>query len=123
MKNTTKEQLEFKVWQQSKEIERLKSENDWAKRNIAVVIEKDTALLIETKALREKIQSLEKMMNIGGPIETYPDVFTKSSVWKDSQKNSKGIFSKIIKKNSDKTVRLSADAARNYVKKELMQHG
>ncbi len=123
MKNTTKEQLEFKVWQQSKEIERLKSENDWAKRNIAVVIEKDTALLIENKALREKIQSLEKVINTGGPIETYPDVFTKSSVWKDSQKNSKGIFSKIIKKNSDKTVRLSVDAARDYVKKELMQHG
>ncbi len=115
-----RDDLEFVIWRQAQEIERLKSENDWARRNVGLVIEKDNALIIENKKLRSQIEQFEKARNIDGPLATYPEEFTKSELWKRPQTENNRFLDVIFKRDDDKTVRLSVADAASYIDRELV---
>lgn len=123
MRFQTREKLEFKIWQQEREIKRLESENNWAKVNIATVILKDNALIQENKLLRSKIEELQKKVNADGDIENYPDVFTKSELWKKDKTENNRLLDVIFNRESDTTVRLTIPGALAYVEKELIYYG
>ncbi len=123
MRFQTREKLEFKIWQQEGEIKRLESENNWAKVNIATVIFKDNALIQENKLLKAKIEELQKKVNADGDIENYPDVFTKSELWKKDKTENNRLLDVLFKRESDTTVRLTIPGALAYVEKELIYHG
>lgn len=123
MRFQTREKLEFKIWQQEREIERLESENNWAKVNIATVIFKDNALIQENKLLKVKIEELQKKVNADGDIENYPDVFTKSELWKKDKTENNRLLDVLFNRESDTTVRLTIPGALAYVEKELIYHG
>ena len=123
MRFQTREKLEFKIWQQEREIERLESENNWANVNIATVIFKDNALIQENKLLKVKIEELQKKVNADGDIENYPDVFTKSELWKKDKTENNRLLDVLFNRESDTTVRLTIPGALAYVEKELIYHG
>lgn len=123
MRFQTREKLEFKIWQQEREINRLESENTWAKVNIATVIFKDNALIQENKLLKAKIEELQKKVNADGDIENYPDVFTKSELWKKDKTENNRLLDVLFNRESDTTVRLTIPGALAYVEKELIYHG
>lgn len=114
-----RDDLEFVIWRQAQEIERLKSENDWARRNVGLVIEKDNALIIENKKLRSQIEQFEKARNIDGPLANHADVFIKSSLWHQEQTENNRLLDVIFKRNPDNTVRVPITEAAIYVAKEL----
>lgn len=123
MRFQTREKLEFKIWHQEREINRLGSENTWAKVNIATVIFKDNALIQENKLLKAKIEELQKKVNADGDIENYPDVFTKSELWKKDKTENNRLLDVLFNRESDTTVRLTIPGALAYVEKELIYHG
>lgn len=123
MRFQTREKLEFKIWKQEREIKRLESENNWAKVNIATVIFKDNALIQENKLLKAKIEELQKKINADGDIENYPDVFTKSELWKKDKTENNRLLDVLFNRESDTTVRLTIPGALAYVEKELIYHG
>lgn len=123
MRFQTREKLEFKIWQQEREIKRLESENNWAKVNISTVILKDNALIQENKLLKSKIEELQKKVNADGDIENYPDVFTKSELWKKDKTENNRLLDVLFNRESDTTVRLTIPGALSYVEKELIYHG
>lgn len=123
MRFQTREKLEFKIWHQEREINRLESENTWAKVNIATVIFKDNALIQENKLLKVKIEELQKKVNADGDIENYPDVFTKSELWKKDKTENNRLLDVLFNRESDTTVRLTIPGALAYVEKELIYHG
>jgi hypothetical protein len=111
--------LEKIVTDQNTEIERLLEENEWLKKNVAAVIEKDIDLINKNKALKSKIEEYEKSRNIDVPISTYSDVFTKSELWKKTQTENNRILDVIFKRDSDKTIRMTVEDAADYVDREL----
>lgn len=123
MRFQTREKLEFKIWQQEREIKRLESENNWAKVNIATVIFKDNALIQENKLLKAKIEELQRKVNADGNIENYPDVFTKSELWKKDKTENNRLLDVLFNRETDTTVRLTIPGALAYVEKELIYHG
>lgn len=114
-----RDDLEFVIWRQAQEIERLKSENDWARRNVGLVIEKDNALIIENKILKQQIEEFEKAKNADVPLANYADVFTKSELWRTPQTENNRLLDVILKRNSDKTVRVPISEAVVYIVEEL----
>ncbi len=114
-----RDDLEFVIWRQAQEIERLKSENDWARRNVGLVIEKDNALIIENKMLKQQIEEFEKAKNAVVPLANYADVFTKSELWRTPQTENNRLLDVIFKRDDDKTVRLSVADAASYIDREL----
>ena len=114
-----RDDLEFVIWRQAQEIERLKSENDWARRNVGLVIEKDNALIIENKMLKQQIEEFEKAKNAVVPLANYADVFTKSELWRTPQTENNRLLDIIFKRDQDKTVRVPISEAVVYIVKEL----
>lgn len=114
-----RDDLEFVIWRQAQEIERLKSENDWARRNVGLVIEKDNALIIENKMLKQQIEEFEKAKNADVPLANYADVFTKSKLWRTPQTENNRLLDVIFKRDPDKTVRVPISEAVVYIVKEL----
>ncbi|WP_394205087.1 hypothetical protein [Lactococcus chungangensis] len=111
--------LEKLVDDQNAEIERLMEQNEWLRRNMTVVIEKDNELINENKALKSQVEKFEKARNIDGSLETYTEVFTKSELWNRPQTENNRILDVIFKRNADKTVRLSVADAASYIDREL----
>lgn len=114
-----RDDLEFIIWRQVQEIERLKGENAWMRKNVAVVIEKDNELVSENRILKEKIETFEKAKNANVPLANHADVFTKSSLWHQEQTENNCLLDVIFKRNPDKTVRVPITEAAIYVAKEL----
>ena len=114
-----RDDLEFVIWRQAQEIERLKGENAWMRKNVTSVIEKDNELINENKKLRSQIEQFEKARNIDGSLATYPEAFTKSELWKRTQTENNRILDVIFKRDADKTVRLSIAEAASYIDREL----
>ncbi len=115
----TRNDLDFTIWQQAKEIERLRDENVWLRKNVSLVIDKDNDLIVENKMLKEKIETLEKVKNADVPLANHADVFTKSPIWHQEQTENNRLLDVIFKRNPDKTVRVPITEAAIYVAKEL----
>ena len=114
-----RDDLEFVIWRQAQEIERLKGENAWMRKNVAVVIEKDNELVSENRMLKQQIEVFEKAKNADVPLTNYADVFTKSELWRKSQTENKRLLDIIFKRDQDKTVRVPISDAVVYIVKEL----
>lgn len=111
--------LEKLIVDQNTEIERLLEENEWLRKNVAIVIEKDNELVSENRMLKEKIETFEKAKNANVPLANHADVFTKSSLWHQEQTENNCLLDVIFKHNPDKTVRVPITEAAIYVAKEL----
>lgn len=111
--------LEKLVDDQNAEIERLMELNEWLRKNMTVVIEKDNELINENRKLKSEIEKFEKARNIDGSLATYPEAFTKSELWKRTQTENNRILDVIFKRDADKTVRLSIAEAASYIDREL----
>lgn len=111
--------LEKLVDDQNSEIERLMELNEWLRKNMTIVIEKDNELINENRKLRSQIEKFEKARNIDGPLATYPEAFTKSELWKRPQTDNNRFLDVIFKRDADKTVRLSIADAASYIDGEL----
>lgn len=111
--------LEKIVDDQNAEIERLMELNEWLRKNMTVVIEKDNELINENRKLKSEIEKFEKARNIDGSLATYPEAFTKSELWKRTQTENNRILDVIFKRDADKTVRLSIAEAASYIDREL----
>ncbi|GAX47283.1 hypothetical protein [Pseudolactococcus reticulitermitis] len=124
MSYQTRSDLEFTIWRQQKEIERLKAENAWARKSIALVIEKDNAVVSENKMLKQEIEDFEKAKNADVPLANYADVFTKSELWHSQHTKNERLLDIIFKREPDKTVRVPISDAVVYVVEELTdEHG
>ena len=114
-----RDDLEFVIWRQAQEIERLKGENAWMRKNVAVVIEKDNELVSENRMLKQQIEVFEKAKNADVPLANYADVFTKSELWRKPQTENNRLLDIIFKRDQDKTVRVPISDAVVYIVKEL----
>lgn len=114
-----RDDLEFVIWRQAQEIERLKGENAWMRKNVAVVIEKDNELVSENRMLKQQIEVFEKAKNADVPLTNYADVFTKSELWRKPQTENNRLLDIIFKRDQDKTVRVPISDAVVYIVKEL----
>ena len=114
-----RDDLEFVIWRQAQEIERLKGENVWMRKNVAVVIEKDNELVSENRMLKQQIEVFEKAKNADVPLTNYADVFTKSELWRKPQTENNRLLDIIFKRDQDKTVRVPISDAVVYIVKEL----
>ena len=111
--------LEKLIVDQNTEIERLLEENEWLRKNVAIVIEKDNDLVSENRSLKQQIEVFEKAKNADVPLTNYADVFTKSELWSKPQTENNRLLDVIFKRNTDKTVRLSVTDAASYIDREL----
>lgn len=111
--------LEKLIVDQNTEIERLLEENEWLRKNVAIVIEKDNDLVSENRSLKQQIEVFEKAKNADVPLANYADVFTKSSLWHQEQTENNCLLDVIFKRNPDNTVRVPITEAATYVAKEL----
>ncbi|QIW60360.1 hypothetical protein GU333_04160 [Lactococcus raffinolactis] len=114
-----RDDLEFVIWRQAQEIEWLKGENAWMRKNVAVVIEKDNELVSENRMLKQQIEVFEKAKNADVPLTNYADVFTKSELWRKPQTENNRLLDIIFKRDQDKTVRVPISDAVVYIVKEL----
>ena len=111
--------LEKLIVDQNTEIERLLEENEWLKKNVAIVIEKDNDLVSENRSLKQQIEVFEKAKNADVPLANYADVFTKSELWSKPQTENNRQLDIIFKRDQDKTTRLSIADTASYIDREL----
>ena len=111
--------LEKLIVDQNTEIERLLEENEWLRKNVSIVIEKDNDLVSENRSLKQQIEVFEKAKNADVPLANYADVFTKSELWSKPQTENNRLLDVIFKRNTDKTIRLSIADAASYIDREL----
>ena len=111
--------LEKLIADQNTEIERLLEENEWLRKNVAIVIEKDNDLVSENRSLNQQIEVFEKAKNADVPLTNYADVFVKSDLWRKPQTENNRLLDVIVKRDSDKTVRVPISEAVVYIVKEL----
>ena len=111
--------LEKLIVDQNTEIERLLEENEWLRKNVAIVIEKDNDLVSENRSLKQQIEVFEKAKNADVPLTNYADVFTKSELWSKPQTENNRQLDIIFKRDQDKTTRLSIADTASYIDREL----
>lgn len=111
--------LEKLIVDQNTEIERLLEENEWLRKNVAIVIEKDNDLVFENRSLKQQIEVFEKAKNADVPLANYADVFTKSELWSKPQTENNRQLDIIFKRDQDKTTRLSIADTASYIDREL----
>ena len=111
--------LEKLIVDQNTEIERLLEENEWLRKNVAIVIEKDNDLVSENRSLKQQIEVFEKPKNADVPLANYADVFTKSELWSKPQTENNRQLDIIFKRDQDKTTRLSIADTASYIDREL----
>ena len=111
--------LEKLIVDQNTEIERLLEENEWLRKNVAIVIEKDNDLVSENRSLKQQIEVFEKAKNADVPLANYADVFTKSELWSKPQTKNNRQLDIIFKRDQDKTTRLSIADTASYIDREL----
>ena len=111
--------LEKLIVDQNTEIERLLEENEWLRKNVAIVIEKDNDLVSENRSLKHQIEVFEKAKNADVPLANYADVFTKSELWSKPQTENNRQLDIIFKRDQDKTTRLSIADTASYIDREL----
>ena len=111
--------LEKIIVDQNTEIERLLEENEWLRKNVAIVIEKDNDLVSENRSLKQQIEVFEKAKNADVPLANYADVFTKSELWSKPQTENNRQLDIIFKRDQDKTTRLSIADTASYIDREL----
>ena len=111
--------LEKLITDQNTEIERLLEENEWLRKNVAIVIEKDNDLVSENRSLKQQIEVFEKAKNADVPLANYADVFTKSELWSKPQTENNRQLDIIFKRDQDKTTRLSIADTASYIDREL----
>lgn len=111
--------LEKLIGDQNTEIERLLEENEWLRKNVAIVIEKDNDLVSENRSLKQQIEVFEKAKNADVPLANYADVFTKSELWSKPQTENNRQLDIIFKRDQDKTTRLSIADTASYIDREL----
>ena len=111
--------LEKLIVDQNTEIERLLEENEWIRKNVAIVIEKDNDLVSENRSLKQQIEVFEKAKNADVPLANYADVFTKSELWSKPQTENNRQLDIIFKRDQDKTTRLSIADTASYIDREL----
>ena len=111
--------LEKLIVDQNTEIERLLEENEWLRKNVAIVIEKDNDLVSENRSLKQQIEFFEKAKNADVPLANYADVFTKSELWSKPQTENNRQLDIIFKRDQDKTTRLSIADIASYIDREL----
>lgn len=119
MNYKTRNDLEKIIHDQNTEIERLSEENEWLRSNATTLIERSNTLLIENKELKRKVAEYQKLMNIGGPLETYHEAFTKNKAWHGPKPKSNKLLGPILKLNKDRGARFTIAEAGNYIIKEL----
>ena len=111
--------LEKLIVDQNTKIERLLEENEWLRKNVAIVIEKDNDLVSENRSLKQQIEVFEKAKNADVPLANYADVFTKSELWSKPQTENNRQLDIIFKRDQDKTTRLSIADTASYIDREL----
>ena len=111
--------LEKLIADQNTEIERLLEENEWLRKNVAIVIEKDNDLVSENRSLKQQIEVFEKAKNADVPLANYADVFTKSELWSKPQTENNRLLDIILKRDQDKITRLSIADTASYIDREL----
>ena len=111
--------LEKLIVDQNTEIERLLEENEWLRKNVAIVIEKDNDLVSENRSLKQQIEVFEKAKNADVPLANYADVFTKSELWSKPETENNRLLDIIFKRDQDKTTRLSIADTASYIDREL----
>ena len=111
--------LEKLIVDQNTEIERLLEENEWLRKNVAIVIEKDNDLVSENRSLKQQIEVFEKAKNADVPLANYADVFTKSELWSKPQTENNRQLDIIFKRDQDKTTRLTIADTASYIDREL----
>ncbi|NBL00404.1 MAG: hypothetical protein EOM50_20860 [Erysipelotrichia bacterium] len=111
--------LEKLIVDQNTEIERLLEENEWLRKNVAIVIEKDNDLVSENRSMKQQIEVFEKAKNADVPLANYADVFTKSELWSKPQTENNRQLDIIFKRDQDKTTRLSIADTASYIDREL----
>ena len=111
--------LEKLIADQNTEIERLLEENEWLRKNVAIVIEKDNDLVSENRSLKQQIEVFEKAKNADVPLANHADVFTRSELWSKPQTENNRLLDIIFKRDQDKTVRVPISEAVVYIVKEL----
>ena len=111
--------LEKLIVDQNTEIERLLEENEWLRKNVAIVIEKDNDLVSENRSLKQQIEVFEKAKNADVPLANYADVFTKSELWSKPQTENNRLLDIILKRDQDKITRLSIADTASYIDREL----
>ena len=111
--------LEKLIVDQNTEIERLLEENEWLRKNVAIVIEKDNDLVSENRSLKQQIEVFEKAKNADVPLANYADVFTKSELWSKPKTENNRLLDIIFKRDQDKTTRLSIADTASYIDREL----
>ena len=111
--------LEKLIVDQNTEIERLLEENEWLRKNVAIVIEKDNDLVSENRSLKQQIEVFEKAKNADVPLTNYADVFVKSDLWRKPQTENNRQLDIIFKRDQDKTTRLSIADTASYIDREL----
>lgn len=111
--------LEKLIVDQNTEIERLLEENEWLRKNVAIVIEKDNDLVSENRSLKQQIEVFEKAKNADVPLANHADVFTRSELWSKPQTENNRLLDIIFKRDQDKTVRVPISEAVVYIVKEL----
>lgn len=111
--------LEKLIVDQNTEIERLLEENEWIRKNVAIVIEKDNDLVSENRSLKQQIEVFEKAKNADVPLANHADVFTRSELWSKPQTENNRLLDIILKRDQDKTVRVPISEAVVYIVKEL----
>ena len=111
--------LEKLIVDQNTEIERLLEENEWLRKNVAIVIEKDNDLVSENRSLKQQIEVFEKAKNADVPLANYADVFTKSELWSKPQTENNRQLDIIFKRDQDKTTRLSIADTASYIDRGL----
>lgn len=111
--------LEKLIVDQNTEIERLLEENEWLRKNVAIVIEKDNDLVSENRSLKQQIEVFEKAKNADVTLANYADVFIKSELWSKPQTENNRQLDIIFKRDQDKTTRLSIADTASYIDREL----
>ena len=111
--------LEKLIVDQNTEIERLLEENEWLRKNVAIVIEKDNDLVSENRSLKQQIEVFEKAKNADVPLANYADVFTKSELWRKPQTENNRLLDIIFKRDQEKITRLSIADTASYIDREL----
>ena len=111
--------LEKLIVDQNTEIERLLEENEWLRKNVAIVIEKDNDLVSENRSLKQQIEVFEKAKNADVPLANYADVFTKSELWSKPQTENNRQLDIIFKRDQEKITRLSIADTASYIDREL----
>ena len=111
--------LEKLIADQNTEIERLLEENEWLRKNVAIVIEKDNDLVSENRSLKQQIEVFEKAKNADVPLANHADVFTRSELWSKPQTENNRLLDIIFKRDQDKTTRLSIADTASYIDREL----